>query len=185
MNRKSIGIDLDSTLNTLDKEWMALYNEDYNDNIQKEDMYDWDVEKYIKPECGEKIYDYLFTPKFFLNLGVQEHSQKVTKFLSRHYDLYIVTAYHWKVCEDKARWIIKNFPHIDSKNIIFCNNKGLIGTDYLIDDGGHNIEAFKGTGLIYDARWNWYLANDYPRFKSWFEIGEYFENVIKRNINKV
>lgn len=174
--RKSIAIDLDSTLNTLDNEWMALYNKDYNDNIQREDMYDWDIAKYIKPECGDKIQDYLFTPNFFLNLGVQKDSQEVTKFLSNYFDLYIVTAYHWKVCLDKAEWIIKHFPHINPKNIIFCNNKGLIKTDYHIDDGGHNLEAFTGIGLCYDAPWNRYLKDKYPRFKNWLDIKDYFKN---------
>jgi 5'(3')-deoxyribonucleotidase len=178
IERKSVGIDLDSTLNCLDKRWIEEeYNRDYNDNLTREDMVRWDVSTYVKPECGQKIYDYLLKPKFFRNLEIQPHAQKVTKFLSQYYDLYIVTAYHYKVCEDKAEWLIEHFPHIDSRNIIFCNNKGLLDLDFLIDDGSHNIKAFKGIGLLYDAPWN----RDYNtnlRFKSWLNIEDYFKNFI-------
>lgn len=175
--RKSIGIDLDSTLNKLDDAWMEAYNIDYDDNLTRENMIRWDVSTYVKPECGMKIFDYLLRPKFFRNLGVQENSQEVTKWLLEYFNLYIVTAYHWKVCEDKAEWLIEHFPHIDSKNIIFCNNKGLINTDYLIDDGSHNIKAFKGVGLLYDAPWNRDYQTDL-RFNNWLEIKKYFEYVI-------
>lgn len=174
--KQSIAIDLDSTLNCLDKYWIEeRYNKDYNDNLKREDMICWDCHIYVKPECGYKIYDYLKEPGFFRNLGVQSNSQDVTKWLKEYFDLYVVTAYCKEAVVDKVDWLNEFFPHIDTKDIIFCNNKGLIKADFMIDDGGHNIEVFTGIGLVFDAPWNRYLDESYNRFYNWTEIKGYFK----------
>jgi 5'(3')-deoxyribonucleotidase len=178
MDRKSIGIDLDSTLNCLDKRWIEeLYNKEYNDNLTREDMIRWECHTYVKPECGMKIYDYLLKPNFFRTLDVKPHAQEVTKWLSEYFDLYTVTAYHPITCVDKAGWIEEYFPYIPVKNIIFCNHKGLIHTDILVDDGGHNLLAYhesnkSGLPIVFDAPWNRYLENQFIREYDWLGIKE-------------
>lgn len=172
---KTIGIDMDSVLNNLDEIWILdLYNKEYGDNLKYEDMICWDVEKYVKPECGKKIYDFLLRPSFFFNLNPKPDSQRVTEKLSQRYDIYIVTAYHPKTVVDKVAWIEKYYPHINPKKIIFCNNKGLIHTDYLIDDGGHNILDYHNNGglnpIVFNAPWNQYLPKNFNRVKDWQQI---------------
>lgn len=182
MNKKpTLGIDLDSTLNTLDIEWIEAYNKDYNDNLTREDMIRWEVDTYVKPECGKKFYNYLLLPNFFKNLGIQPYAQEVTKELSKYFDIYIVTAYHPATCVDKCEWVKTHLPHIPIENVIFCNNKGLIHTDILIDDGGHNLLAFyennrSGLPIVYDAPWNRYLENQFLRFDDWRNIRDYLIN---------
>lgn len=170
----TIGIDLDSTLNNLDEVWLARYNKDYDDNLTREDMVVWEVETYVKPECGKKIYDYLLEPEFFYNLGIQHSAYGITKWLSKYFDLHIVTAYHPNTCVDKTNWIKEYLPHINSRNIIFCNNKGLIDTDYLIDDGHHNIIDFKNKGIVFDAKYNRHLGEEYTRAYDWLDIHDFF-----------
>ena len=87
MKRMTLGIDLDSTLNTLDKEWVSIYNQDYNDNLTREDMIRWEVDTYVKPECNKKIYNYLLKANFFKSLGVQIFAQEVTKRLIEIFDI--------------------------------------------------------------------------------------------------
>lgn len=169
-----IGFDLDSVLNTLDKDWLDAYNADYNDNMTSEDLQTWNTNEWVKPECGLKIFDYLLQPGFFRNLGVTPGAQEVIKWLSQYAELYVVTAYHWNTCRDKAEFIIEHFPEINPRNIIFLNNKGLINLDYLVDDGPHNIEVFKGQGIVVDKRYNRYLPDIYPRFQTFDEIKRYF-----------
>jgi 5'(3')-deoxyribonucleotidase len=178
MIKQPFGIDLDSTLNCLDTRWICeRYNNDYHDNLTREDMIRWEVHTYVKQECGNKIYDYLLEPKFFRKLDIKPYAQEVTKWLSEYFDLYIVTAYHPKTCLDKAEWIEEYFPHIPQKNIIFCNSKGLIHTKFLVDDGGHNIVDFhnsnkSGTPIVFDAPWNRYLDKSFIRAYDWLDIKE-------------
>lgn len=177
INKKSIAIDLDDTLNTLVDNWIRLYNKDYDDNLKKENITNWDIASFTKPECGKKLFDYTLQPNFFKSLGIKPHAKEVTKWLSEYLNLYIVTAYHPKTCLDKAEWLEEHFPHIPQKNIVFCNNKGLIKADFMIDDGGHNITDFYNTNksstpIVFDAPWNRYLGNQFVRAMDWLEIKE-------------
>ena len=135
----TIAIDLDTTLNTLNEDWIKLYNEDFNDNITAADFTDWDMTKFIKPECGKLIYDYLKIPGFFRNLGVQPYAQDVTEWMAKEFDLFIASAYVPEACADKCKWVDEHFPHIGSNKVVFINDKSKLNADYLIDDGPHNI----------------------------------------------
>jgi 5'-nucleotidase len=183
IEKQTIGIDLDDTLNNLVDVWLEHYCKDYDDDIKKEDIHSWDITSYVKLEAKSSFFNYLSQPDFFKLLGIQPYAQEVIKWLSEYFNLYIVTAYYHLACKDKAEYIIKNFPSINPKNIIFCNDKGLINTDYLIDDGKHNLEAFNGIGLLYDKPWNRDYTTDL-RFTDWLEIKEYFKNIIKNELYK-
>lgn len=169
--KKVIALDLDDVLNTLVTDWLYVNNCQYSDNVKPSDVRCWNIFKYVK--CGRRIYDILKIPGFFNTLGVQEDSEAVTEWLTQYYDLCIVTAFSPETVVDKCKWVSRNFPWIPEKNLIFCNNKGLIDADYLIDDGIHNLEAFKGTGIIFDTHHN---QGDYPwiRLKGWIDVLAYF-----------
>jgi 5'-nucleotidase len=174
--KKTIGIDLDSCLNDLETQWiLTQYNKEYNDNVKLEDMVRWDVTTYIKPECGKKIYEFLLRPNFFLNLNPKEYSQMITKKLSEKYDIYVITAYTPSTVVDKVEWIKKYFPHIDTDKVIFCNYKGIIKTDFLIDDGSHNILDYYNNGgknpIVYDRPWNRDLLDKFMRAYDWCDVG--------------
>jgi 5'-nucleotidase len=177
--KRTLGIDLDDTLNNLCEVWIERYNKDYNDNITS--FNDWDCTKCVKQECGEKIYDYLSEPQFFYNTNIKENAFEVINFLLEYFDIYIVTAYRSKTCLDKTNWIKKHLPNINPENIIFCNNKGLLNLDFLIDDAAHNIKAFKQQAIVYNHPHNLSLGdndgfNDYIRVNNWLEIKELFTN---------
>lgn len=178
MKREIIGIDLDTTLNTLNEIWIDHYNKKYNDNLTNDDITDWNIANFVKPKCGNKIYDFLLQPHFFRNLDIQPNAKEVTKWLSQYFNLYIVTAYDYRTCVDKVEWVKFYLPHIKVENIIFVNNKGLIDTDYLIDDRGWNIEVFKNNGIIFDQPYNRYLNDKYDRIYNWLDIKNYFKKYI-------
>ncbi|AAK79190.1 5'(3')-deoxyribonucleotidase [Clostridium acetobutylicum] len=168
MNKPTLGIDLDTTLNTLDREWVKRYNEIYKDKLLPSDIKGWDIENYVKPECGKKIYDILKEPHFFRNLGVQPFAETALEELTSIFNIYIVSATHYKVCEDKGNWIKEKFPFISYQNIIFCHNKGLVHLDILIDDNPLNLENFKGNKILFDAHHN-KSENRFVRARDWYE----------------
>jgi 5'(3')-deoxyribonucleotidase len=174
--KKTIAVDLDSTLNNLDEVWIAKYNYDWNDNKTKLDMTDWDTSKIVKPECGKDIFKYFHEEGFFSKLGIQPHAKEVMQWLNEEYEVYIVTAYHWAKCQEKAEWVMRYLPFFDIKKLTFLNNKFMFHADYLIDDGGHNVEAFPNKALLFDSPcpWNWYLGDKFERVHNWEEIEEFF-----------
>lgn len=180
MSKKTILIDLDDTLNSLVPKWLELYNKDFGDNLKQENILSWNIVDYVKPEAKKVFFDYILQDGFFQQLDIQPYAYETTKWLSNYFNIYIVTAYHPKTCWDKAQWVTKNLPHINNHNIIFCNHKGLIKGDYLIDDGLHNVLEFKNTNtfglpLVFDKPWNQHLENKFIRVKDWLEIREWFE----------
>jgi len=186
--KKILLLDLDDTLNKLVPRWLQFYNKDFNDNLQIENIKSWDICNYVKPTCGHKIYDYLLLPDLFRDLDIQPNAYEVTKWLLNYVDIYIVTSYIYQTCVDKVKWIKKHLPHIDTNNIVFCNNKGLIKADYIIDDGDHNILDFQKTNLlglpiIFDMPWNRDFKDKYNkslRVKNWIEIQELFEKILMK-----
>lgn len=177
---KTIAIDMDDVLNELSSKWILTdYNQEYHDKLTIEDMYCWNVEEYIKKDCGKKIYDILLRPNYFLNLSPKPFAQEVTERLSKKHELFIVTAYSAPTVVDKVEWVKKYFPHINPKNIIFCNSKGLIKTDYLIDDGGHNILDYHNNGgknpIVFDRPWNRHLPNNFKRATGWLQVEKMIE----------
>jgi len=180
MEKKKLGIDLDTTLNNLNEVWLERYNQDYGDNLTE--WIGWDIHNHIKSECGHKIYNYLKEPDFFYNLDIRENAAEVIDYLLEYFEIYIPSAYVAEACLDKVKWINKYLPNIKTENIIFINDKSLLELDYLIDDGPHNIQTFSPfkDAIIYDMPYNRYLDHDgfqtWPRIKNWLEIKELFEN---------
>jgi 5'(3')-deoxyribonucleotidase len=174
--KKKIAVDLDSTLNNLDEVWMARYNADWHDTKTVLDMTDWDTSKIVRPECGQRIFEYFHEEGFFANLGIREGARNVMEWLNEHYDIYIVTAYHWANCADKAKWVMKHLPFFDIKRLTFLNDKFMFNADYLVDDGGHNAEVFPNKVLLFDnpCPWNWYLGDRFQRAKSWEDVHDFF-----------
>lgn len=173
-----IGVDLDTTLNELEITWLERYNADYNDCLTVENMIDWDVSAYVKPECGYKVYDYLDEPGFFRNLGIKPGAREGMQFLWEHFEVYIVSAAHPNTVADKWGWIQEHLPFIPYEHFIALSRKDLLKLDYLIDDGPHNIEQFSGTGIVFDMPYNRHLPDRYLRFSNWRDITDYFARLV-------
>ena len=175
--KKRLAIDMDQVICDLLTVWIDRYNNDYGDNLKKEDITEWNWHHLTKPECGKKVYEYLDDQNMFENLPVIEGSQEVVKELSEKYEILIVTA-PWNVYNviPKYKWLKKHFAFIDERNYVFTRNKSLVKADWLIDDKAKNFEGFVGQGLLYDAPHN-KNENRYPRMKNWEEIRNYFKSM--------
>ena len=55
-DKLTIGVDCDDVVISLVPTWLSLYNKDYNDNLTPEQITDWDVGLFVKPECDNKIF---------------------------------------------------------------------------------------------------------------------------------
>lgn len=166
--RKIIAIDQDQVLADLLTVWLKRYNQDYNDNLDNDDIKSWNIDKYVK--CGEKIFDYL-DYDLFRNLPVIEHSQEVVKKLSEKYEVYVVTTATVipKTLNAKIEWLNEHFPFIPNENIVLCGSKSIIKADIMIDDAVHNLENFDGWGLLFDAPHN-RNENKFLRMNGWKEV---------------
>ena len=138
--------------------------------------------------AGGKIYDlpnaahlrnHLHNPTFFSDLSVMKDSQEVVKWLTEHYDVYLITStMEFKnSLVAKYDWLNQHFPFISWKKYIFCGEKSFMQADYMIDDKGSNLERFSGKGLLFTASHN-LEERRFERVNDWGEVKRYFEGVL-------
>lgn len=170
-------IDQDSVLYDLCSVWYgqnSQYHKDFNHWFSSEEQTDWDVTKFVVPECGSKIYDYFSNPELW-NIGkpVANSIEVTQKLVEDGHELVIVTtAATPESLAPKWNWLKEYFPHI--KDVIICNGKQkhMIIGDILIDDAPHNLEGFIGIPILFTQPWNksYEDKNWFLRAYSWLDI---------------
>jgi 5'-nucleotidase len=174
---KTLLIDMDSVICDLMSEWHARYNNDYNDNLTVDRLKCWNSEKYVKPECGMKIYDYLKAPGLFTRLEPLPNAVEVLERLHNTYDILIVTSSVSNAFAEKEMWVEKYLPFIGKYNLIFSHRKDMIVGDLLFDDAPHNLKEFSSTKRLAVAMDYPYNKDiNVPRVKNWLE----FEELLKK-----
>lgn len=176
MNKKGIiAVDQDFVLAKLTEKWVEYYNTIFDDSLKIEDIKSWDVTQYVKPEAKNYMINILNLHKFYRDLEVVEDSQRVLGQLSDSYEIIIVTDPFTRMSfKSKYDWLKENFPFIPTTNYVFTGNKSIVQADYLIDDGVHNLEVFKGYGLLYEAPYN-ENEDRFYKVKNWQDIEHLFD----------
>ena len=159
--------DVDGVTLCLNIEWYKRYNADYNDCLKSEHVTKWAVHEFVKPSCGKKIYDYLLMPDLYETVPLIAGAMDAIMTLRNagHRVVFVSSGIH------RGKYLrLKEFNLVASEDDYICaHDKSLICGDYLLDDGFHNIRAFKrGTAILFDAphnrheQWN-------PRVTNWEE----------------
>lgn len=149
-------VDMDDVLAEFTEEWLSRYNLDYNDSITAEAFDGWDAVKHVKPECGNKIFEYFKAPGIYRHLKPKEGSQEViAELIELGAEIIIVTdspmgctfgSENWQgsnPTDDKRAWLLEHFPMISSDNVIVARKKWYVMGDILIDDKPATIEKFQ------------------------------------------
>tara|TARA_Y100000996_G_C22013492_1_gene433734 strand:+ start:35 stop:481 length:447 start_codon:yes stop_codon:yes gene_type:complete len=127
----------------------------------------------LDKEITEKYLDKPYNaPGFFSALKPIEGAIDSFKYLSQHYDTYILTAAPWDnptAANDKIEWVKKYLPGYAYKRIIISHNKNLCRGDYIIDDNTRNgVSDFKGEHIHFGS----------DKFPDWNHVVEYLKNEI-------
>lgn len=140
-------IDLDSTIYDLLTPWLEWYNRHYNDTLQLADIDRWSWNEICKPECGTKLYSFLNKKGLFTSLksfpSVLESIEKVHKWLGVK-QVFCSTIIGITGCAEKLEIVKRDFPYLGKEALVLVgHDKSLIKGDILVDDGPHNLEAFR------------------------------------------
>ena len=120
------------------------------------------------------------SPGFFRTVPVMENAQAALLELSQNFELFIVSAameFPQSLFE-KHEWLQEHFPFISWKNIIFCGDKSIIGTDYMIDDHVRNLDCCQGKTLMFHAGHNIHVDH-HRRVNNWPEILEIMQQELE------
>ncbi len=173
--RKRIAIDMDEVMADVQPKFLDIFEREFGRRVTPQDYHG---QKIYDLEGAARIREFLHEKGFFRDLPVMEGSQEVVRELMEHYDIYIVTAaMEFRASfEDKYDWLQDHFPWIHWRNVVFCGDKSIIHTDYLIDDHVRNLETFSGTGLLFTASHN-IAETRFARVNNWEEVRAYFRRV--------
>lgn len=129
---------------------------------------------------NDTVRKYVYSPGFFRSVPVMEGAKEAVLELSKNFDIYIVSAameFPLSLME-KYEWLKEHFPFISWKNIIFCGDKGIIGTDYMIDDHVRNLDVCKGKTLMFTAGHNAGI-NHHTRVNNWKEVISFLNSEVE------
>ncbi|TDO23926.1 5' nucleotidase, NT5C type [Pedobacter duraquae] len=169
LKKKTIAIDMDGVLADIEAQALNWYERDFHVKLTKADL-QGKTEMDLFPEKGI-IRDFVLTKGFFLTLPVMEGAVEAVKSLSEHFEIYVVSAaMEFPLSlNEKLEWLGIHFPFISWKNIIFCGDKSIINTDYMIDDHIKNLDHFKGKTIMFHAFHNGSVTH-HDRANNWNEV---------------
>src|SRR5258708_154731 len=182
-NQKIFASDIDDVLLKLIPHCLDKYNLNWNDNLKEEDITDWAISSFVKPECGEKFFNY-FSPEIYDDIDVVENSLwGINCLRTLGYRVVFLTSNAFSVGNIKLNALnIRGF-NIDEKDYFETSDKSIDGSpikyDWLLDDNMDNILSAQEKGILFTRAWN--KKYDYqPRVNEWIELIENLENITNR-----
>ncbi|ATP41170.1 5'-3'-deoxyribonucleotidase [Solibacillus sp. R5-41] len=173
--KKSIAIDMDQVLADFYKKLRATYNENFGTSFTDEEFL-LTTQRDLPKEDAKKLFELINEPDYFRDLELLDPDAiEVIQELQEHYEIFIATAAMDVPGSFNAKydWLMQYLPFLKTQNIVFCGNKAVIHTDYLIDDSPDQLAAFKGTGIMYAMPYN-ATVEGFERVNNWQEVRAYF-----------
>lgn len=138
INKKiSVAIDCDDVLFSCIPYAIDRVNKRFNKNITIDQITGWGS------AIGDAnlIFNEWETADFFENQPTIKGSHEFIRELSKFCDIYIATAIDYRFMSIRMKRIMEEFPEINPSNILMGTSKNKIKTDFLLDDGFHNIRS--------------------------------------------
>jgi 5'-nucleotidase len=173
MNKKTIAIDMDNVIADVATHFMHWYEKETGIKVDPETLMGV-PENDAFPDNA--VRRYVYTPGFFRTVPLMPGAVDGVKKLMENFEIYIVSAAMEfpHSLPEKYDWLKEHFPFISWRNIIFCGDKSIINTDYLLDDHCKNLDCCKGKALIFTAAHN-VKIDRHHRLNSWEEVVNYLE----------
>lgn len=170
-----ITLDMDDVLADTNGKLIDIVLNEFSTFHIREDFYTQSFKELLHPKQLKKLFSRLHEPGFFKDIPVMPDATDVVFELSRYYEIFVATASMEfpNSFREKFDWLQAYFPFIPWTNIVFCGNKSIISSDFLIDDHVKNLTSFKGKGILFSAPHNLKETN-YRRVNNWKEIADLF-----------
>ncbi|RWX03491.1 5' nucleotidase, NT5C type [Flavobacterium cerinum] len=178
--KKSIAIDMDGVIADIEPHLIEWYQKETGIITAKETIRGLNEHEAFSNKGA--ILKILNSPSFFRTVPVMDKAVETVKALMEEYEIFIVSAameFPLSLFE-KKEWLSEHFPFISWKNIIFCGDKSIIDTDFMIDDYCKNLDFCKGKPLMFTAYHNVHL-NHHQRIDHWNEVPELLKQLSSKH----
>ena len=156
----TFAIDCDEVLRALLDNMVALYNEEFDDNISRDDIKEFNVDlsfPRIKEETGISASEWFFQKNgyrlFACSPALPKVREAINKLRERGQVIIVTYQKSYKNKMDTLNWLMENKLEVDG--ICFIKNKTLLHTDWLIDDNPWNFYGCNAkNGALITAPYN-------------------------------
>ncbi len=158
-----VGLDVDDVLLDLMPRWLQEYNEKWDDNLHVKDINDWEFWKFVKPECGKRIYNFL-KPEMYQNVKPLEGAADFVQAIRDrgHTPRYVTacgdpkrTTLHKAFATAKWDALIRHGIAEEGELLLPGRDKSHAPVHMLIDDRIQNVNDFRnGLGVLFTQPWN-------------------------------
>lgn len=170
-----IAVDMDEVMADAVSEILLRYNRSFSEQITPTDLVGKAIWEIVDQSRHTAIEGFLRSEDFFAVLHVLPDAVRVMRALQQHYEVFIATAAMEVPTSFNAKfgWLSRHFPFIPPSHIVFCGDKSVLKTDFLIDDNPRQLRRFTGQGILYHAHHN-VAVREFPRVHNWLEIEAMF-----------
>ena len=143
--------DVDSVVANLQHSWLGRYNTDYQDSLTPEQLTGWGMHAFVKPACGQKIFDYLSDQTLYDDVPpIAGALAGIRALRALGYRVVFATACNLHMGGRKLRWLSDHgfltLLHGNlSHDYVEINDKSLLaGSAFaIIDDYPKNLRDFR------------------------------------------
>lgn len=146
-------MDLDDVVWDFVGNLLQRYNLKYRDNLTKDDIKDWDISKFISPEC-KNIFKEFVNEDFFCDLRVHSKIKTSLELINEYADLYFVTAGHSKSIYERSVALKRDLKWFKDSQLVKLSDKSRFLCDYLVDNNWDNCLNSNGKAYLIDQPWN-------------------------------
>lgn len=152
MGKPIVAIDLDDTCWEFVKPLLKKYNLTYNDNVHYEDITDWNIHQFLKPEC-KNVFS-LCTEGFFEELHIDQNVVDWLIILNEISVLKFVSACNSNTVPWRAALLKRELSFFRDDQLVKLSDKSLIKADYLIDDNEEHCNTTDARSFLISRPWN-------------------------------
>jgi len=149
-----IAIDLDDTTWEFNEPILARYNKKYDDTLMFDELTDWDVTKFIKPECKNYFKEFVTEDLFKNDIIIDDDVVRKLTTLNDKADIFFVTAAISKTLPWRYEKLKQYLPWVKDEQLIKLKNKNLFKCDVLIDDNADNCMYCHSVSYLINKPWN-------------------------------
>lgn len=168
-------LDMDDVMANTHEKLVDIVLNEFDTIYNKEDFLTKAMSELLHPKQLNRLKKIIKQPGFFADVEVKEDAISTIHRLSHYYEIYVATAAMEfpNSFREKYDWLAKHFDFIPWSNIVFCGDKSIISSDYLLDDHPRNLRAFKGEGVLFSSPNN-LKETAFKRVSNWKEVAELF-----------
>lgn len=152
MKKPIVACDMDDCIYSFVQPLLQKYNLMYNDNVHSEDIIDWDIHQFLKPEC-KNVFE-LCTESFFESLYIPQKNKEWLESLNVVADIRFVTAGCSETILWRAKLLKRELPFFKDYMLVKLSEKELFKADFLIDDNEKHTINTDATSYLIKKPWN-------------------------------